>query len=124
MPKLYYLSSFHKRQSFDKFFFVQKLKSELINHEPLVRSCIDEGQTLINQNHFASGEIRESFEQLLESWKELLGLGGKRERNIEMNFRVQQVCDTINITFGCTLKDLNGGFILGKLEWLKALSHH
>ncbi|KAJ8045597.1 Spectrin beta chain, non-erythrocytic 1 [Holothuria leucospilota] len=94
---------FRSAQSLLKKF--EKLKSDLITHKPLVNKCVTQGKSLVGESHFAEKEIRESCDQLLTSWQELLDLADKRGQQVHMNAKVQQfLVDATEVELWCSEK--------------------
>ena len=68
----------------------QVLQAELQGHEPRIVTVCDEGEMMINDQHFASDEIRNRITELTDRWQSLKDKGEQRRQDLEDSLQAQQ----------------------------------
>ncbi|XP_023929927.1 spectrin alpha chain-like isoform X4 [Lingula anatina] len=68
----------------------QALLAELGGHEPRIGCVCEQGQEMINENHFASDEIQQRIAGLQEKWNNLKEKAFQRKQDLEDSLEAQQ----------------------------------
>jgi spectrin alpha len=68
----------------------KRLESELISHEPTIKSVQEAGQTLIDVSQRGGDEIRDRLQQLNDVWDELRDMSKTRARKLDESVIYQQ----------------------------------
>ena len=72
---------------------MQVLEAELSSHEAVVQSVATTAQELITSRHFASQQIQEQRDSLLQAWNSLGEMVSQRTQLLNDSFEVQQVIE-------------------------------
>merc|ERR1712168_480960 len=60
----------------------QKFEVELTGHQPMIEKVLNCGDQLIDENHFASKNIKKTNSNLKDAWNNLLVHAGNRKDNL------------------------------------------
>ncbi|XP_065068119.1 spectrin alpha chain, non-erythrocytic 1-like [Rhopilema esculentum] len=66
------------------------LVNELNGHEPRIEAVCQNGQEMVNEEHFASEEIRDKCDDLNNHWQDLLEKATSRKKDLEDSVQTQQ----------------------------------
>ena len=65
--------------------------NELTGHEPNIDKVKDQGEALIEADHFASDHIQQQIYDLQSRWRELKLLAGQRTQRLKDSLEAQRV---------------------------------
>uniref|UniRef100_A0A8C8GCJ9 Spectrin alpha, non-erythrocytic 1 n=1 Tax=Oncorhynchus tshawytscha TaxID=74940 RepID=A0A8C8GCJ9_ONCTS len=68
----------------------QALQAEIAGHEPRIKAVTQKGEAMVEEGHFAGGEVKVKLEELNGRWDTLKGKAGQRRQDLEDSLQAQQ----------------------------------
>lgn len=72
---------------------------DVLNHEPMIECVAKAADDLVDEGHYASPDIRDRRNALVERWNRLKGLSAQRKQDLEVTKFLKEECVVCRVKF-------------------------